>query len=175
MNEDNPSLISELLTDENYIVLVEDILKNEEFKKLKTIEHHGTSRLNHSIKVSYYSHKICKILGLDHISTARAGLLHDFFLSDNERSKTERIISIFTHPKKALKKSLEQFDLNDKEKNIIESHMFPINIILPEYIESWIVSTVDKIIGLYEFLEKYSLKQLHVPNIYLLLLIKIFS
>ena len=175
MNKENTSLISELLTDEDYTILIEDILENNEFKKLENIEHHGTSRYNHSLKVSYYSYKICRILGLDHISAARAGLLHDFFLSDNERTKTERIISVFTHPKKALTNSLEHFELNEKEKNIIVSHMFPINLILPEYLESWLVSITDKIIGTYEFLEKYSLKQLHVPNIYLLLLIKIFS
>jgi len=175
MNKENTSLISELLTDEDYTILIEDILENNEFKKLENIEHHGTSRLKHSLKVSYYSYQICRILGLDHIASARAGLLHDFFISDNERTKTERIISVFTHPKKALTNSLEHFELNEKEKNIIVSHMFPINLILPEYLESWIVSIVDKIIGTYEFLEKYSLKQLHVPNIYLLLLIKIFS
>lgn len=172
---DTQSLIRELLMDEDYTILIEDILENNEFKKLENIEHHGTSRINHSIKVSYYSYQICKILGLDYISVARAGLLHDFFLSDNERTKMERMISVFTHPKKALKNAAEHFDLNDKEKNIIVSHMFPINIILPEYMESWIVSTIDKIVGTYEFLEKYSLKQLHVPNIYLLLLTKIFS
>lgn len=160
---------------DDYTILVEDILENEEFNKLDTIEHHGTSRLKHSKRVSYYSYKVCKILHLDYIAAARAGLLHDFFFSDNERTKKDRIISVFTHPKKALKKAMEHFELNDKEQNIIVSHMFPINLILPEYIESWIVSTVDKIVGTYEFLEKYSLKHMHVPNMYLLLLIKIFS
>jgi len=160
---------------DDYTILVEDILENEEFNKLDAIEHHGTSRLKHSKRVSYYSYKVCKILHLDYIAAARAGLLHDFFFSDNERTKKDRIISVFTHPKKALKKAMEHFELNDKEQNIIVSHMFPINLILPEYIESWIVSTVDKIVGTYEFLEKYSLKHMRVPNMYLLLLIRIFG
>ena len=39
----------------------------------------------------------------------------------------------------------------DKEKNIIESHMFPLNIkAKPKYIESIIISIVDKIACIYE-------------------------
>ena len=163
------------MLEEDYKTLIEDILENQEFNKLEIIEHHGTNRLKHSMRVSYHSYQICKIMGLDYISAARAGLLHDFFLSNNERTKKERITSFFSHPKKALKNAMENFELNDKEKNIIESHMFPTNITLPKYLESLIVSIVDKIVGTYEFLEKYSLKQLHVPNMYLLVLIKIFS
>ena len=68
---------------DDYTILVEDILENEEFNKLDTIEHHGTSRLKHSKRVSYYSYKVCKSLHLDYIAAARAGLLHDFFFSDN--------------------------------------------------------------------------------------------
>ncbi len=163
------------MLNEEYNLLVEDILKNEKFNKLETIEHHGTNRLKHSKRVSYYSYEVCKKLHLDYISAARAGLLHDFFLSDNDRTKKDRVISFFAHPKKALENATNLFYLNDKEKNIIESHMFPMNITLPKYIESWIVSTVDKIVGTYEFLEKLSLKHAYVPNLYLLLLIKIFN
>ena len=176
MNKDNPSQINEIIRfDEDYTVLIEDIIENKEFQKLENIEHHGTSRLKHSLRVSYHSYQICKILKLDYIAATRAGLLHDFFISDNNQTKKQKFISVFTHPKKALEKTQEYFEINEKEANIIKSHMFPLNIFLPEYMESWIVSIVDKIVGTYEFLEKYSLKQLHVPNIYLLVIIKIFS
>lgn len=163
------------MLDENYYYIVEDILENNEFNKLETIEHHGTNRLTHSKRVSYYSYEICKKLHIDYISAARAGLLHDFFISKKERTKKDRIISFFIHPKKALETATKHFELNDKEKNIIESHMFPANIVLPKYLESWIVSLTDKIVGTYEFLEKISLRHLYVPNLYLLLLIKIFN
>ena len=82
---------------------------------------------------------------------------------------------MFTHPKKALITATSFFDLNDIEQNIIISHMFPIYIALPQYLESWIVSIVDKIVGTYEFLEKISLKHIYVPNIFLLTLIQIFN
>ena len=159
----------------DYDILVEDILNNDDFQCLNCIEHHGTSRMKHSKRVSYYSYLICKKLHLDYVSAARAGLLHDFFLSENDRTKRERFLSVFTHPKKALNNTTKHFDVNFIEQNIIVSHMFPLNIMLPKYMESWIVSFVDKVVGTYEFLEKFSLKQLDVPNLYLLLLIRIFS
>lgn len=162
------------MLNEDYYCLVEDILNNNEFNKLETIEHHGTNRLEHSKKVSYYSYKICQKLHIDYISAARAGLLHDFFMSKNNRTTKDRILSFFTHPKKALKTANQHFELNDKEQNIIECHMFPVNITLPKYLESWIVSITDKIVGTYEFLEKISLRQLYVPNLFLLI-IKIFN
>ena len=97
------------MLNENYYLIVEDIIKNEEFNKLETIEHHGTNRLKKKKRVSYYSYEVCKKLHLDYIAAARAGLLHDFFLSDNERTKKDRIISFFTHPKKALENANKYF------------------------------------------------------------------
>ena len=79
------------MLDENYYCIVEDILENDEFNKLETIEHHGTNRLTHSKRVSYYSYEICKKLHIDYIAAARAGLLHDFFISENERTKHNRM------------------------------------------------------------------------------------
>jgi len=59
------------MLNENYYLIVEDIIKNEEFNKLETIEHHGTNRLKHSKRVSYYSYEVCKKLHLDYIAAGR--------------------------------------------------------------------------------------------------------
>lgn len=144
--------------DIEYTTIVDPILLNNEFNKLDDIEHHGTTRLEHSLKVSYYSYKIAKALKLNYQETARAGLLHDFFLSDEERTKTERFLSMFTHPKKALNTATDHFELNNIEENIIVSHMFPLNLHIPKYRESWIVSTVDKVIAVKEFSYAYQHK-----------------
>ena len=53
-------------------------------EKMSEITHHGLDRKSHSIRVSYYSYKISKALGLDYKSTARAGLIHDFFFENNQ-------------------------------------------------------------------------------------------
>ena len=77
-------MIEEL--DREYSQLVYHILINSEFNKIKSIEHHGVTRYEHSLKVSYYSYKIAKFLHLDYKDVARGGLLHDFFLSNEDRT-----------------------------------------------------------------------------------------
>ncbi len=135
--------------DSKYNNIVEDILNNQHFKELDKLSHHGTSRLDHSKRVSFCSYKICKKLNLDYISAARAGLLHDFFTDTYTNSSKYTLIK--NHPSKAIANSEKYFNLSVKEKNIIESHMFPLNINKkPLYPESFIVSFIDKISYIYE-------------------------
>ena len=114
-----------------YFSLISHILNNDEFKKIKNIEHHGVTRYDHSLRVSYYSYRISKFLKLDYEKVATGGLLHDFFLSSEERNKKERFLSTFNHPKKAVLKASEEFEITEKEKDIIRTHMFPINLSVP--------------------------------------------
>lgn len=137
--------------EKEYEILIDDILKNEDFMKIDEIEHHGTSRLTHSMRVSYYSYKLAKKLKLNYSDVARAGLLHDFFMSYEDRTSKERFLSTFTHPKYALINATNNFELNSREKDIIRTHMFPINFAVPKYAESWLVSFVDKCAAFYEF------------------------
>lgn len=159
------------INDSEYLFYISDILDNKEFKKLETIGHHGINRYDHSIRVSYYSYKIAKILKLDYETTARAGLLHDFFISDENRSLKERFLSTFIHPKYALENADKYFELDEMGKNIIEAHMFPIYKRLPKYAESWIVSSVDKAAAIYEFGYSFSNRFAYVANILILLFI----
>ena len=154
-----------------YLCFVNDILEHDEFNKLDTINHHGTNRLEHSLRVSYYSYKIAKLLKLDYEITARAGLLHDFFLSDEDRTIKDRFLSTFTHPKYAVENASKYFEINDIGRNIIHSHMFPIYAALPKYSESWIVSIVDKIVAIYEFSRTASLKFSYMTNLFILLVL----
>lgn len=163
--------MNQLTEDAFYNKIVENILNNEDFNKIKQIEHHGTTRFEHSLKVSYVSYKISKLLHLNDVETARAGLLHDFFISDLNRTTKERVKETFTHPSRALETASEHFSLSDREKNIIASHMFPTYYVLPKYAESWIVILVDKVIGTYEFGVKFKYKLSYMANIFLLLFI----
>lgn len=148
----------------DYIFLINDILNSKEFNKLKSIVHHGTTRYTHSIRVSYLSYKIAHLLKLNYKSVAKAGLLHDFFLSDVGRSSKSRVLSTFTHPKKASQNAKDYFGITEKEKNIIESHMFPFCLTLPIYSESWVVILSDKLIGVCEFIINISKNLRHVIN-----------
>ena len=83
-----------------YIQIVEKLLSNRKFNKLKEeTHHHNSNRFNHSLDVSYKTYKICKKLGLDYESAARAALLHDFFFVDEFNNKRERMLK---HPYIAL-------------------------------------------------------------------------
>ena len=119
--------------DKEYKKIVKDIFRNVEFKKLYNIEHHGISRMEHSIKISYYSYRIAKKIGMDYVSVARGGLLHDFFLDGDERNSKRKFLDTFVHPRKALHTATNIFDINEVEKDIIVSHMFPIYIKIAKY------------------------------------------
>lgn len=161
--------------DLQYMSIVNNILDNDEFLKIKTIEHHGISRYDHSLKVSYYSYKIAKALHLDYEQTAVGGLLHDFFLSPEDRSQKERLKSVFTHPKQAVAMAKSQFELTKKEEDMIRSHMFPINLSVPKYAESWIVSMVDKCVATNEFAIKFRFRLKYAYNLFLLFAISIIK
>lgn len=161
--------------DIEYSKLVNDILTNEDFCKLKYIEHHATNKYAHSIRISYHAYKIAKWLKLDSIAVARAGLLHDFAISKNGRTMKERFIEMFIHPKVALEESKKRFALSNMEENIIVAHMFPFYVALPKYLESWLVVFVDKTIGAYEILQQFSMKAAYFANIYILVLFNIIK
>ena len=161
--------------DLKYRKIVKNILDDDEFNKIKNIEHHGITRYDHSLKVSYYSYKIAKTLKLDYKQVARGGLLHDFFLSDEDRTFKDKFLSTFIHPKKAEKNAIKYFDVTEKEADMIRSHMFPVNLTIPRYAESWVVNIVDKAVGIYEFGRKFSKQLRYASNLYLLFLINILK
>ena len=161
--------------DLQYMSIVKNILNNDEFLKIKKIEHHGISRYDHSLKVSYYSYKIAKVLHLDYEQTAVGGLLHDFFLSPENRTQKERLKSVFTHPKQAVAMARTQFELTKKEEDMIRSHMFPINLSVPKYAESWIVSLVDKCVATNEFAIKFRFRLKYAYNLFLLFAISVIK
>ena len=144
--------------DKEYKKIVKEIFRNSNFKKLYNIEHHGISRMEHSVRISYYSYVIAKFLRMDYVSVARGALLHDFFLDGDERTLKEKFLDTFTHPRRALSTAIDNFNVNKIEKNIIVSHMFPIYLSLPKYKESFLVNSVDKIIGFKELVRGFACK-----------------
>lgn len=140
-----------MYSDYEYFNLVNDILENENFKKMNDITHHGITRFDHSIRVSYFSYRIAKFLRLDSKKIARAALLHDFFFEDNLTStKKERFTTLIKHPQYAKNNAKKYFELSELEEDIILTHMFPISLKLPKYLESWVVDIVDDFAAIYE-------------------------
>ena len=132
-----------------YKKIYKEFSKNNKYKKMVNENHHGTSRLAHINRVAKMSYNMSKLFGLDYISTTRGALMHDFFLNKELSDLSSKRFKI--HPQKAYENSKKYFKVNELEKNIILSHMYPITKELPKYKESYIVSISDKIVSIYEF------------------------
>lgn len=134
--------------DRDYMALVEDLLEDENLLKLDDIIHHRyTTRLIHSIYVSYVSYKIAKKLNLNCRAVARAGILHDFFHEGREEiAALKQGSHNFVHPRIAVKNAETLTELSELEKDIILKHMFltTTGVGIPKYKESMIVTCVDK-------------------------------
>ncbi len=122
------------------------------YRELKTIVHHGNNRLSHINRVSKLSFYLSKILNLDYVSCTRGAMLHDFFTTE-DLCKNKRHYHKFlkSHPAIACENANKYFELNDIEKDIILTHMYPIIKGRPHYKESTIVCFCDKIVSIYEF------------------------
>lgn len=133
--------------DAEYLSYVQDLINDEKLRKLDDIvHHHYTTRFKHSLYVSYVSYRLAKHFGLDAKATARAGLLHDFFLENREEiAVLEQGSHNYVHPKLALENAKALTSLSKKEEDIILKHMFLCaKCSLPKYSESYIVTTIDK-------------------------------
>ncbi len=163
--------MSKYYEDSDYLSKVSDILEKSEFKKMEDIVHHGVNRLDHSIRVSYYSYLLSKFLRLDSEKVARAALLHDFFFEDNsELSRKDRMITMVKHPSYAVSNAKKYFEISEMEEDIIASHMFPVAPRVPKYLESWLVDLVDDIASIYERSSVIS-KQLSTATCFLVMIL----
>ncbi len=153
---------------QEFETIVGDILTHSEFQKLKKIEHHGNGLYEHSVSVGYYSYRVTKILGLDYESVARGATLHDFFTESwqNQKKDSKGIKRIkemhgFKHPKDALRNATIYFNLNEKEEDMILKHMFPLTIVPPMHLESWVVTMVDKGVAIKEMAQEHTPRKLY--------------
>ena len=144
----------------SFYSIVRDIIKNDTVQEMKKYrQHYNTSTFEHCFNVSFISYKICKKLHLDYKSTARAAMVHDLFLYDwrgGLKAEHFKDLHAFAHPKIALNNAIKQFNLNKKEQDIILKHMWPVTLFhFPRYIESFIVTLVDKHSAIYESFKHY--------------------
>lgn len=144
------NLMNKIYNDKEFMKYANPVLSHNEFLKTKEIVHHGNTRYNHSVRVAYFSYKLSNAIGGDTSSVVRAGALHDFFLERDDRNIASETKMLIKHPSIAKENAKYYFGINDKEKNIIESHMFPISNRVPKSKEAWIVSLCDKIVAIGE-------------------------
>lgn len=148
-------ITKELLKDDEYLEIVSSILENKEFIKRKEWKHHENCSLyEHLLVVSYLSYKICKKRSLNYKDAAIGGILHDFYKEPWQEHLGEKKPFFkqhgFVHAKEAKDNAYKFFPelMNDRIANIIERHMWPLNIIPPKYKEGWVVTYADKKLSL---------------------------
>ena len=136
-----------------FVSIIKDLINDDTVKLMKNFRQHYTSSCyNHCLEVAYWSYLACKKLGLDYVSAARGGMLHDLFLYDWRQSSKKLNLNglhAFVHPKIALDNASKIFNLNDIEKDIIVKHMWPVTLFhIPKYKESYIITIMDKLSAL---------------------------
>lgn len=125
-----------------------EVCRNSRFlQERKFIQHGTTSVFRHSVAVAYVCFWLARQWGLktDEKALIRGALLHDYFLYDWHEKDASHKWHGFIHAERALANAREDFELNRIEMDMIRCHMFPLNLRLPRYKESWILCAADKI------------------------------
>ena len=145
-------LLQKIYADKYFISIISDMIENNTVKQMKDFkQHYETTCFEHCLVASYYCYLLCKKFNLDYISCSRAAMVHDLFLYDwRKRQNGRKGLHAFTHPQTAYDNASKLFDLNEKEKDIIVKHMWPVTLALPKYKESYILTLVDKYCALNE-------------------------
>lgn len=140
-----------------FLNIIDELINNETVQQMKNYrQHYETTCFEHCYIVAYYCYIICKKLNLDYKSATRAAMLHDLFLYDwRVRQPDRKGLHAFTHGKVACANACKLFDLNEKEKDIIIKHMWPVTIQFPKSFEGFILTFVDKYCAISESFEVF--------------------
>ena len=138
-------------SNKEFLEIIKPLIENHTVQEMRNYrQHFKTNCFDHCFLVSFYCYCICKKLHLDFVSAARAGMLHDLFLYDWREKSNRKGFHAFTHGKSACQNACKLFDLNEKEKNMISTHMWPVTFSIPKSLEGLILTFVDKFCAIKE-------------------------
>lgn len=131
---------------------------HENFLKSKDYMAHGKQSLyEHVVYVarSCYEYSILHNKKVSLRELTRGALLHDYYLYDWHVLEGRQRLHGLRHPLIALKNAKLEFDLSDKEKDIIKKHMWPLTLFaIPRYRESFYVMWFDKVCAIKEMIKR---------------------
>jgi uncharacterized protein len=140
---------------------IKDLLDSDSIKDMNNYNQHGNvTCLQHCVGVGIFSLIFVRNMGIkcDERALVRGALLHDYFQYDWHEKTPHRRWHGFTHANTALKNATRDFELSDIEKDIIEKHMWPLNLLkVPLCKESWIVNIIDTYCSLLETVSRIPL------------------
>lgn len=133
-----------------YIIKIKNHIKIQ--MMLSKYKQHGKTNVYiHSRNVAYCSFLFAKFLDknfgyrIDYEILTVGAMFHDFFLYDWHQTSGRPKLHGFRHPKIASQNAQKFYDINEGEKIIIESHMWPLTITkFPKTIEAKIICLIDK-------------------------------
>ena len=161
------SAVKNAVNQNAYLSCVDDLLSTKQVSSMKQWKHHfSVTTYDHSLFVSYVSFRLARRLRCDYRMSARMGLLHDLYLYDGRDSSAHPGNQCFDHPVAALNNARMLVKMNEKEENIIISHMWPLSKIRRRSKEALIVNIADKCCATVEvlFLSRVKRLQRWIPD-----------
>lgn len=133
----------------------EDILQSRNFRHTREHIQHGNMTVkDHCINVAKCSIILNRKLHFhcNQKELIRGALLHDYFLYDwhDKDYVMPHNLHGFRHPARALRNASREYELTDREKDIIKKHMWPLTVVPPACREAWVVTMADKWCSLLE-------------------------
>ena len=125
-----------------------DILRSQGMCLSQSFRQHGdVSVALHCFFAAVVCVRLARALALrvDTWALVRGALLHDYFLYDWHDPDPSHRLHGFRHAGFALRNAGRDFSLGPIERNMIASHMFPMNLVLPRFRESLLLCLADKI------------------------------
>ncbi len=110
-------------------------------------QHGSCNTYDHSVSVAEHAYQLARLLHVhvDERVLARGAMLHDFYLYDIRTSGRSAWNHGRKHPEVALANAGRYYELNERERDMIYSHMWPLTLThRPHYRESVLLGTADK-------------------------------
>ena len=133
---------------EKFRQILRETRKGSRFDTMESFMQHGdTTVRQHCIHVAHTAYYLAWRFNwkVNENALIRGALLHDYFLYDWHENNWPNKIHGLTHPGKALKNAEQDFELCNRERDMIKHHMFPLTLIPPRTKEGWILCLADKI------------------------------
>lgn len=141
---------------ERFDRLARPYLSHAQVRRMAGFVQHGqVSTLAHVVRVAQTSFAWAQKLPfrVDEADLVAGALLHDFYLYDWHDRSTSKPHHATRHPLYAAENAVRVFGVSEKQRGIIETHMWPLPPDrVPRSTEAWIVCAADKWCSLYETL-----------------------
>lgn len=134
--------------EKRFFGILRELEENPHVRKLKRYrQHKGNTTFRHCRSVAVTSFRMAQRLGwrVDENALARGAMLHDYHLYTRQKKQIGSLRHLVEHPKRACRNAAKIFTLSGKERNIIESHMWPLTPLrVPRSKEAVLVMLADK-------------------------------